>query len=789
MAITITTDLSVITACDSITDAGTFIRLNGTSSANPAADADTKVQNSNCVANKMGTTAGATDAGCHFNSTATFDLTGNHLYHWRFIVTASNMAAKSSRGIALGLTNTSTTSTSAWSSTNYKMWYLDGSDTLPISTGWTCYVLDPSGAADASAGTLTLSSVKNIGFICRQSSGVTTTLSNQFIDIIRMGTGLVATASSAGDTISLNTIYATDSSSTNAWGIITQVSGIFYGAGKITVGSASQSNTCLFKDTSAVFLWKEFPVSLSLYQIILASNGSTNITVFQLGEIDGSGRTSNGCVFRGQGSALWTLTSDTNSRFKFYSSAFSRILSAALSSLSEIKDCSFVSCGTITTNGCTITDSLFSSNSSTQLRINSASQMDAVTGCVFTSAGTKHAIEITASGVYDLNNLTFNNFAASSGYSGNEAIYINGTSSPYETYSSSNHNADYLLGVVTYNKIGQSFTGNGGVLSGVSIMLAKNGTLTASLAVEIYAHTGVFGTSSLPTGSALIVSDPVLFNDLSGTSALVSFSFPSELTLTNSVNYVAVLRLSAMGDVSNYVKVGTDNSAPAHAGNASLGDSLDIGWTALVTDDLIFSIYTDYWATLNVIDGSVPSVRTSAGFSAKIIAGSVTTEVLAITAAGTVVQNANILVKADAGGPFPFDVTVTITNSGTVATVAHTSHALSTGDKIVIKGANIVANNGVFTINKINNNSYSYTMGSSPGSSPTGTIKATFVIISGLTDINGLISATRVIPSDQPVTGLARKSSSAPFYKTSSILGVISSTTGASLSAIMTLDQ
>ncbi len=70
--------------------------------------------------------------------------------------------------------------------------------------------------------------------------------------------------------------------------------------------------------------------------------------------------------------------------------------------------------------------------------------------------------------------------------------------------------------------------------------------------------------------------------------------------------------------------------------------------------------------------------------------------------------------KYRVGGKFPDKDTVTISNSGTTATVTHTGHGMASNDYVYIEGGDIVANEGVFQITKINDNSYSYTMGSSP---------------------------------------------------------------------------
>ena len=192
--------------------------------------------------------------------------------------------------------------------------------------------------------------------------------------------------------------------------------------------------------------------------------------------------------------------------------------------------------------------------------------------------------------------------------------------------------------------------------------------------------------------------------------------------------------------------------------------------------------------SITISGGSTPSIRT-AGCSVTVVSGAVTVDMYAKLGDGTAISGARALLKADAGGTFPSNVTVTISNSGSTATVTHTGHAMATNDLVMIKGASLQANNGVFTITKINNDSYSYTMTSSPGSSPTGTIKATYVILFDTTDANGKVTMSRVFPTNQPCSGWARKSTSAPYYKTGQVSGTVSSSTGASFTAVLIPDQ
>ena len=141
------------------------------------------------------------------------------------------------------------------------------------------------------------------------------------------------------------------------------------------------------------------------------------------------------------------------------------------------------------------------------------------------------------------------------------------------------------------------------------------------------------------------------------------------------------------------------------------------------------------------------------------------------------------------GGPFPYQDTVTIVNSGTTATVTHTAHGMQNNDYVFINGGSLSANEGVFQITYINANSYSYTMLSTPGSSPTGTITSTFVALWGTTDGSGDKSTTRVYSADQLVVGWARRSTSSPFYVEFPFRATVDSTDGLSLTAVMSLDQ
>lgn len=477
MAISITTDLQVITTADTTTANGTFYRLNGVNSGNPLAEADAFVQGAGCIANKTGATTGTTDVGGHFNATATFDLTNQHLFVWRLTVTSGNMLTRANQGISIGLTNTSTTSTSAWSTTNMKRWNVDGSDTQPVSQGWKCYVIDPAGTADVSAGTLTLSTVRNVGILCRQTSGVNTALNNVFVDVIRRGTGLTATTSLAGDTITFQSIYDVDRTTANAWGVLTQNAGIYYGAGKMTIGATGQAAPCNFTDVDQVLIWRDYPVADTLYELRLlgASGNKTTMTL-------------TACVVRGQAGQVWNISADANSDFKAYACSFANIRSAVLSAGSVLDGCSIDVSGTIDVNGATISNCAFSNQTASQLKLDAASDATNLSSCTFASDGTGHAIEITAAGTYTLTGHTFTGYAASNGSTGNETIYVNLASGTVNISVDSSVSVR-TAGATVNVTVGQKTLTLTGLVAGSDIVILTAGTTTELANVDANAAT------------------------------------------------------------------------------------------------------------------------------------------------------------------------------------------------------------------------------------------------------------------------------------------------------------
>lgn len=188
--------------------------------------------------------------------------------------------------------------------------------------------------------------------------------------------------------------------------------------------------------------------------------------------------------------------------------------------------------------------------------------------------------------------------------------------------------------------------------------------------------------------------------------------------------------------------------------------------------------------------GDTPSVKTL-GATVNIIAGAVnaTVTVLDLRDASPI-EGANVLVAASNGdGPFPFEGSVTISQTAGTATVAHIGHGMATNDKVVIADADQTEYNGVHQITVTGVDAYTYPVSSGTTSPATGTITSTYVALSDSTNASGVVTMSRVFSTDQPVTGIAMMKSFSPVFKDGAIVGIIDSTNGLSSTVQLVLDE
>lgn len=178
-----------------------------------------------------------------------------------------------------------------------------------------------------------------------------------------------------------------------------------------------------------------------------------------------------------------------------------------------------------------------------------------------------------------------------------------------DSYATSNYSGSINIQMdgLTSSSLGkgQSFTGAAGLLTKAQFLLRLPGAATGTVVAKLYAHSGVFGTSSIPTGTALAVSTnsiDVSTITILSTSTLYDFIFDGTYTLVAGTKYVLTIEIQNTGSGTLYALL--NNSTPTHAGNRSFYSSGTNTWSAS-TSDLIFYVYVDQAG----VDANITSLR------------------------------------------------------------------------------------------------------------------------------------------------------------------------------------
>ena len=220
----------------------------------------------------------------------------------------------------------------------------------------------------------------------------------------------------------------------------------------------------------------------------------------------------------------------------------------------------------------------------------------------------KHAILIDTEGGYGLSNISFD--GTGSGDIENQAAATSVTSA--STVGATELLGDLLSGV------SQSFNNvTAGELSRCELFLSKTGSPTGTIVAKLSAHSGVFGTSSIPTGTALDTSETVDVTTLSGNAVPTEFEFRGNVTMSATTDYVVTVEYDG-GSSGNVVDVHHSTSS-SHAGNKATQNSTTKVWTAQSAEDCAFEVWRDGIITLTLTNGTaIPSV-TNTGQGAAVL--------------------------------------------------------------------------------------------------------------------------------------------------------------------------
>jgi len=117
--------------------------------------------------------------------------------------------------------------------------------------------------------------------------------------------------------------------------------------------------------------------------------------------------------------------------------------------------------------------------------------------------------------------------------------------------------------------------------------IRKVGSPTGNLTAVLYAHSGTFGSSSIPTGAALATSDAITPAQITTAYQTIEFGFSTQYEMAASTNYCIAFEHAAV-DGSNYFEIDGLAASGTHAGNRS--QLVSTTWTPTAGDDLYFQV-------------------------------------------------------------------------------------------------------------------------------------------------------------------------------------------------------
>lgn len=171
----------------------------------------------------------------------------------------------------------------------------------------------------------------------------------------------------------------------------------------------------------------------------------------------------------------------------------------------------------------------------------------------------------------------------------------------FDSYSETNKDEDHPLQTVhpsselqrsSYGQTFKTSSNNAYKISKVKFYLRKYGTPTGNLIVRLYAHTGTFGSSGIPTGSSLANGSSFSIASLTTSYQLIEFTFSGTHQYLMELNTAYCIQLEVADGVlgsGNYVMVGADFSTASHEGNQVR--YLYSAWAYETTKDTCFYLY------------------------------------------------------------------------------------------------------------------------------------------------------------------------------------------------------
>jgi hypothetical protein len=174
------------------------------------------------------------------------------------------------------------------------------------------------------------------------------------------------------------------------------------------------------------------------------------------------------------------------------------------------------------------------------------------------------------------------------------------------------------------NRMGQTFAADGKMLVGAEFYLHKSGTPTGNITADLYAITGTYGSTDVPTGAVLATSDTIDISTLSTSASWVSFTFSgANIVALTASHYAIVVNTTGISTSSGLV-FNYDASSPSHGGRRVIYNG---SWSGNTASDAPFSVTTTSkevvpFNSASLTDGNATTNRLGSG-TGSFVAGEI----------------------------------------------------------------------------------------------------------------------------------------------------------------------
>jgi hypothetical protein len=415
-------------------------------------DGDIKVQGDNSVSCTFTPNAG-NDQEVYVEGNWDF-TTAEHLRLWMNNTITAYLETKALDGIQIFV----------YDGTNADYWTVGGSD--DYAGGWKQFLIYTGSTPDEDNG-CDHSAITRIGIRMAVHTRPKNAI-NLWLDAWAYGDGYTVTGGTSGDEIDWSHVAALDK--IEAHGIVELLNGVFFFAGEVTTGAGA--TTTFFKEDGQIVVFKDLPVSSTLYKLIFEGS-ACNV------DLDGG-------VWAIDGPLAYGIDiSDTN--LNAFDMDGKQITGAGATTLSpgpSVTNCVFNKCGQIDPSSANFDDNTikFSTDIDAGVLWNPSINMER---CNFVSNIYGSGIEHTLIGEFDYVDLTFSENSYDVSFTGTALVIDAGSfveDRGYEIYTVGT--TDFTLIGAADNNIGTLFVATGiGAGTGTAVeavVINKTGTSNPS---------------------------------------------------------------------------------------------------------------------------------------------------------------------------------------------------------------------------------------------------------------------------------------------------------------------